>query len=181
MKKNAKEQKTQKTIQSKTLKEIIPSTYQHIQEPTPIIEPQDPHPEYIPQTIPSEVFEEWTNETEQIPLLSFEQQQQSYDIFTDPNNNKIILPYSLTHEFITDEVKWIRPNTYVMDNHLDNEIIKTLPNRNHVKFRLKVHEMYLKDKEIELKKSEGEYYANESEEGSEDSYGIENRDKFEFY
>ena len=77
---NAKEQKTQKTIQSKSIKEIIPSTYPHIQEPTPITEPQDPHPEYIPQTTPSEIFEEWPNETDisilQAPLLSFEQQQQ---------------------------------------------------------------------------------------------------------
>ena len=59
MKKNPKDQKTQKTIQAQPLKEIVPSSYPHIREPTPIQEPTEPHPEYTPQATPSEIFEDF--------------------------------------------------------------------------------------------------------------------------
>ena len=190
MKKNPKDQKTQKTIQAKPLKEIVPSSYPHIREPSPIQEPTEPHSEYTPQATPSEIFEEWPNETDisvlQAQLLpntssTDEAEQTHVEVFKDPNNSKILLPYSLTHDFITDEVKWVRPEVYVKENHLDVEIIKTLPNKNHIKFRLKVQEMYEKDKEIEKKKAEGEYYHEDNSGGSDDSLGFENRDKFAFY
>ena len=176
MKKNQKE-KNQKQIIGKAVKDIVPSNYPHIRDTLPIPQPQTSDKVYYPETVPNDIPPEW-NETD-ILEVPVESPEQPIEVFKDPTPEKIFLPYSLYHNYLFDEVKWERPCDYIRECHLDKAIQKNLPNRNNFKFRVTVHEMYEKEKEIRKKTEEEGYY--QEEDNSEDSLGFEKKDKLAFY
>ena len=174
MKKNPKD-KNAKQIPAKLIKDIVPSNYNHVHENVPIVNPSTSDKVYYPETMPNVIPEEWPTED----ILQPPGEEET-EVFKDPNPEKIFLPYSLYHHYLFDEVKWERPNDYIKENHLDKAIMTNLPNRNNIKFRITVHEMYEKEKERKKKVEEDGYY-QEDDDNSEDSLGFEKKDKLSFY
>ena len=141
MKKNQKD-KNPKGKDSQSLKDIIPSSYQHIHEQSPIIFPSNVEKIYTPENIPNPLFEEFPlDETDlatfQAPLL-----EKPEEVFQDPMAERIYLPKSLYKDFLNEEIKWSRPNFYIIENKLDVDIKKHFPKKNPNTFREKVHEKY---------------------------------------
>ena len=141
-----KQQKT--TIQGKSLKEIIPSNYQHIREPKDIQYPDQGENIYTPEYLPLNLFPEWDFspetdiETFQSPLLQTEETEK----FNDPDGEKVYLPLKLYKDYLNGYVKWISPEKYVLENNLDIYIKKTMPKKNSFRFREKVHKNYEEEK-----------------------------------
>ena len=154
MKKNQKNDKS-KNINAKQIKDIIPSTFPHIREPSQISPPSNTDKIYTPQNLPNTLFEEWPNETETdmneylLPLSDTE-------IFKDHNPEKIYLPPNLYEDYLLGEIKWNRPEFYVKENNLNISIKNSMPNRDPIKFREKVHEKYLEDQQNKKKLEEQE-------------------------
>ena len=99
MKKNQKE-KNAKGKDSHSIRDIIPSSYQHIREPKTINFPNNTEKIFSPENIPNPLFEEFPSdetdlETLQAPLL-----QNPEEIFIDPDSDKIYLPRSLYKDFV---------------------------------------------------------------------------------
>ena len=123
MKKNPKD-KSQKTKEGKSLKDIIPSNYQHIRDPVPLNQPQRVEKEYKPVNYPQKLFEEWPSDETDINTLQSPLLENPEEIFKDPESEKIYLPKSLYHDFLFDEIKWSRPLYYIIENKLENEKLK---------------------------------------------------------
>jgi hypothetical protein len=77
------------------------------------------------------------------------------------------------------EVKWKRPESYVMDSYLDKDLIARFPHKNHFYLRNSIKEFYYQDlqiqKEKQLKKLQNQI--NYEEEDSIDNYLEDNSQK----
>ena len=154
MKKNQKE-KNAKGKDSHSIRDIIPSSYQHIREPKTINFPNNTEKIFSPENIPNPLFEEFPSdetdlETLQAPLL-----QNPEEIFIDPDSDKIYLPRSLYKDFLFEEIKWSRPIHYILENKLDLEIKKHYQKKNTYNFREKVHEKFREEERRKKMEEEG--------------------------
>ena len=178
MKKNQKD-KNPKGKDSQSLKDIIPSSYQHIHEPTPIIFPSNVEKIYSPENIPNPLNEEFQlNETDlatfQAPLL-----EKPEEVFQDPMADKIYLPKSLYKDFLNEEIKWSRPNFYIIENKLDVDIKNHFPKKNPNTFREKVHEKF--KEEERRKKMIEDGLLEPKNDSSEDEFDTEKDDGMAIY
>ena len=154
MKKNQKE-KNPKGKDSHSIRDIIPSSYQHIREPKTLNFPNNTEKIFSPENIPNPLFEEFPSdetdlETFQAPLL-----QNPEEIFIDPDSDKIYLPRSLYKDFLFEEIKWSRPIHYILENKLDLEIKKHYQKKNTYNFREKVHEKFREEERRKKMEEEG--------------------------
>ena len=144
MKKNQKNDK--KNINAKQIKDIIPSNFPHIREPSQISAPSNIDKIYSPQNLPNTLFEEWPNETE-TDMNEYLSPLNDTQNFKDPNPEKIYIPPNLYEDYLLGEIKWNRPEFYVKENKLHLSIKNSMPNRDPIKFREKVHEKYQEDQQ----------------------------------
>ena len=170
MKKNPKD-KSQKTKEGKSLKDIIPSNYQHIRDPVPLNQPQTVEKEYKPVNYPQKLFEEWPSDETDINTLQSPLLENPEEIFKDPESEKIYLPKSLYHDFLFDEIKWSRPLYYIIENKLENEIKINFPKKNVYKFREKIHEKFKEEEKTKKMEEEGLLENKSDKSDSEDSIG----------
>lgn len=88
------------------------------------------------------------------------------------------MPKSLANE-LRKEVKWKRPENYVMDSYLDKDLLAKFPHKNHVHLRNSIKEFYYKDlqikKEKKLKKLKKEH--EHEDDDSIDNYLEDNSQK----
>ena len=154
MKKNQKNDKS-KNINAKQIKDIIPSTFPHIREPSQISPPSNTDKIYNPQNLPNTLFEEWPNETE-TDMNEYLSPLSETEIFKDHDPEKIYLPPNLYEDYLLGEIKWNRPEFYVKENNLNISIKNSMPNRDPIKFREKVHEKYQEDQQNKKKIEEQE-------------------------
>ena len=91
MKKNPKD-KSLKSKEGKSIKDIIPPNYEHIRDPLPLNPPQSIEKEYKPENYPQQLFEEWPSDETDINTLQSSLLENPEDIFKDPQSEKIFLP-----------------------------------------------------------------------------------------
>ena len=189
-----KDKNQKQNTTGKPLKDIIPSSYPHIQEPKEIEYPPQGEKIYTPENFPINLYPEWpSNETDLENLLkslnveNAEEKEKEKEIekYIDPDNSKVLLPLSLFTDYLNMNMKWSSPEEYITEIYLDKLIQKQMPKKNSYKFRMKVHECYQEELQIRKKKLEEQNEENElndnnnKNEESEDI--IENKDEFLIY
>ena len=193
MRKQPGKDKNQKqNITGKPLKDIIPSSYPHIQDPKEVEYPSQGEKVYSPENYPLDLYPEWpSNETDLETLLkpllseSNEEGENEKEIekYIDPNNSKVLLPLSLFTDYLNMNIKWSSPEEYITEIYLDKLIQKQMPKKNSYRFRLKVHECYQEELKIRKKKLEEANEENELNENKneESEVDIDNKDEFLIY
>ena len=73
----------------------------------------------------------------------------SSQLFTD--NFKFNLPQSLILEGCT-EIKWLRPEQYIKECHLDEKLKKVYPNKNVIKLRSMIKLLFNNSKNIKKRR-----------------------------
>ena len=186
---NPKDKNQKQNIIGKALKDIIPSSYPHVQDPKEVEYPSQGEKIYSPENIPATLYPEWPkDETDLENLLKpltpeTEEENNEVEKYIDPNNSKVLLPLSLFTDYLNMNIKWSSPEKYIQEINLDKLIQKQMPKKNSYKFRMKVHEFY--EKELLIRKQKAEEANEENEinenknEESEDN--IDNKDEFLIY
>ena len=186
---NPKDKNQKQNIVGKALKDIIPSSYPHVQDPKEVEYPSQGEKIYSPENIPAPLYPEWPkDETDLENLLKpltpeTEEENNEVEKYIDPNNSKVLLPLSLFTDYLNMNIKWSSPEKYIQEINLDKLIQKQMPKKNSYKFRMKVHEFY--EKELLIRKQKAEEANEENEinenknEESEDN--IDNKDEFLIY
>ena len=168
MKKNPKD-KSLKSKEGKSIKDIIPPNYEHIHDPLPLNPPQSIEKEYKPENYPQQLFEEWPSDETDINTLQSSLLENPEDIFKDPQSEKIFLPKSLYKDFLFEEIKWSRPIHYIIENKLENDIKIRFPKKNINKFREKVHEKFKEEERKKKMEEEGLLEHKSEKSDSEDN------------
>ena len=168
MKKNPKD-KSLKSKEGKSIKDIIPPNYEHIHDPLPLNPPQSIEKEYKPENYPQQLFEEWPSDETDINTLQSSLLENPEDIFKDPQSEKIFLPKSLYKDFLFEEIKWSRPIHYIIENKLENDIKIRFPKKNIYKFREKVHEKFKEEERKKKMEEEGLIEHKSEKSDSEDN------------
>ena len=111
----------------KNVKDYIPPTVktENIREGIPLKFPENYAKDYSPRLIPNVLFSEWPSE-ETINSFDF---SNNGKIYTDPNSNLIIFPYSLRKETYSNMV-WLRPEQIVEKKKLIELIKEKTPSKN---------------------------------------------------
>ena len=186
---NPRDKNQKQNIVGKALKDIIPSSYPHVQDPKEVEYPSQGEKIYSPENIPANLYPEWPkDETElenMLKSLTPENEEENNEVekYIDPNNSKVLLPLSLFTDYLNMNIKWSSPEKYIQEINLDKLIQKQMPKKNSYKFRMKVHEFY--EKELQIRKQKAEEANEENEinenknEESEDN--IDNKDEFLIY
>ena len=152
-----KDKNQKQNTTGKPLKDIIPSSYPHIQEPKEIEYPPQGEKIYTPENFPINLYPEWpSNETDLENLLkslnveNAEEKEKEKEIekYIDPDNSKVLLPLSLFTDYLNMNMKWSSPEEYITEIYLDKLIQKQMPKKNSYKFRMKVHECYQEELQI---------------------------------
>ena len=188
---NPKDKNQKQNLAGKALKDIIPSSFPHVQEPKDIEYPSQGEKIYSPGNLPIDLYPEWpTNETDLENLLKSlvpeNIEENEIEKYIDPNNSKVLLPLPLFTDYLNMNIKWSSPEEYIQEIYLDKLIQKQMPKKNSYKFRMKVHECYEEELKIRKKKleeakeanEENEINENKNEESEED---IDNKDEFLIY
>ena len=186
---NPKDKNQKQNIVGKPLKDIIPSSYTHVQDPKEVEHPQQGEKIYTPENLPTSLYPEWpSNETDLEallkPLIPENQEGEEIEKYIDPNNSKVLLPLPLFTNYLNMSIKWSSPEEYIQEIYLDKLIQKQMPKKNSYKFRMKVHEFYEEELKIRQRKlleeqnEEKEMNENKNEESELD---IENKDEFLIY
>ena len=180
-----KDKNQKQNIVGKALKDIIPSSYPHIQDLKEIEYPPQGEKVYSPENLPIELYPEWpSNETDLEnllkPLIPENIEENEIEKYIDPNNSKVLLPIPLFVDYLNMSIKWSPPEKYIIEFYLDKLIQKQMPKKNSYKFRLKIHESYQEELKIRKKKleeanEENELNENKNEESEE---YIDNKDEF---
>ena len=139
MKKNQKEKKGK---EGKSLKDIIPSNYQHIREPKELNQPTEFQKKMVYNYLDLDSLEEWPNEINDVNTFQQPLLENPEDIFSDPQKEKIFIPDSFYNDFLFNEIKWSRPSYYITEIKLDDAIKRNMPKKSSHKFREKIHEKY---------------------------------------
>ena len=155
MKKNQKDKHNQKGKECHSLKDIIPSSYEHIQESIGINPPETTLKVYNPENIPNPLFEEFPNDETDIETLQKSLLENPEEIFKDPAEESIYIPKSLYKDYLNEEIKWTRPIHYIVENKLDNDIKIHFPKKNTYAFREKVHEKFREEERRKRMEQEG--------------------------
>ena len=155
MKKNPKDKHNQKGKECHSLKDIIPSSYEHIQESIGINPPETTLKVYNPENIPNPLFEEFPNDETDIETLQKSLLENPEEIFKDPAEESIYIPKSLYKDYLNEEIKWTRPIHYIVENKLDNDIKIHFPKKNTYAFREKVHEKFREEERRKRMEQEG--------------------------
>ena len=102
-------------IKDNNIREQIPLKYEDISERN-----------YPFELYPNCPFEKWPSNEE---IKSYDFNVNSDIEFNDPNNNLLILPYSLRKDSF-DSIKWMRPKEYIKQKKLIKRIKDVFPNKN---------------------------------------------------
>ena len=110
------------------IKDYIPNNIKqnNIREEFPLKFPEVSNRKYPYELYPNCLFEKWPSDEE---IKAFDFNINSDIIFDDPNNNLLVLPYSLRKETFNSMV-WMRPKEYLQKKLLMAEIKKSFPNKN---------------------------------------------------
>ena len=110
------------------IKDYIPNNIKqnNIREEFPLKFPEVSNRKYPYELYPNSLFEKWPSDEE---IKTFDFNINSDIIFNDPNNNLLVLPYSLRKETFNSMV-WMRPKEYLQKKLLMKEIKKAFPNKN---------------------------------------------------
>ena len=114
---------------TKEIRDYIPSTMntENFRQNIQIKFPENYSIENNKSFYPNIPFPEWPNEDE---INNFNNNIiKEETLFTDPNNNLIIFPYSLRNETFNNFI-WLRPKDIIKQQNLINEINKRLPYKN---------------------------------------------------
>ena len=188
---NPKDKNQKQSITGKPLKDIIPSSFPHVQDPKEVEYPSQGEKIYSPENLPINLYPEWpSNETDLEnllkPLIPENAEENEIEKYIDPNNSKVLLPISLFTDYLNMNIKWSSPEEYIQEISLDKLIQKQMPKKNSYKFRMKVHECYEEELKIRKKKLEEAKEANEENElnenkSDESEDDIDNKDEFLIY
>lgn len=63
------------------------------------------------------------------------------NLFEDPDNNSINLPISIKNDTV-GEIKWLRPEDYIRQYNIEKELKIREPNKNPIKLRHKLNDLY---------------------------------------
>ncbi len=121
---------------TKNIKDYVPYKIKdyNIREIHPIIFPEQATYEFNPELLPNMPGDNWPNE-ENLKLYNFGLNNEN--LFTDPNNNLIIFPYSLRKDLFNN-FKWMRPKNFLKKQELIKNIKEKLPNKNYNYIRKKI-------------------------------------------
>ena len=110
------------------IKDYIPSNINqnNIREEIPLKFPDISKRKYPYELYPNCLFEKWPSDEE---IKSLEFNINSNTEFNDPNNNLLVLPYSLRKETFNSLI-WMRPKEYIKNNLLIKDIKNSFPNKN---------------------------------------------------
>ena len=110
------------------IKDYIPDIIKlnDIREGKPLNFPEVSEIKYPYELYPNCVFEKWPSDEE---VKSFNFNANSSEIFNDPNNNLLVLPYSLRKETF-NTITWMRPCEYMKQKNLLKKIKETFQNKN---------------------------------------------------
>ena len=110
------------------IKDYIPDTIKpnDIREGKLLNFPEVSEIKYPHELYPNCLYEKWPSDEE---VKSFDFNLNSSDIFNDPNNNLLVLPYSLRKETF-NTIAWMRPNEYMKQKNLLKKIKETFQNKN---------------------------------------------------
>ena len=113
---------------TKEIKDYIPISMNHLNFRTniQIKFPEESKEEYLQSFNPNIPFPEWPSEEE---ISNFNFGINSNELFTDPNDNLIIFPYSLRNETFNNFI-WLRPKDIIKKQNLILNINKRLPFKN---------------------------------------------------
>ena len=109
---NPKDKNQKQNIIGKALKDIIPSSYPHVQDPKEVEYPSQGEKIYSPENIPAPLYPEWPkDETDLENLLKpltpeTEEENNEVEKYIDPNNSKVLLPLSLFTDYLNMDIKW---------------------------------------------------------------------------
>ena len=110
------------------IKDYIPNNIKenNIREEYPLNYPDVTNRKYVYELYPNCLFEKWPSDEE---IKTYDFNINSDIVFNDPNNNLLVLPYSLRKETFNSMV-WMRPNEYLKQKLLISEIKKSFPHKN---------------------------------------------------
>ena len=100
---NPKDKNQKQNLAGKALKDIIPSSFPHVQEPKDIEYPSQGEKIYTPVNLPIDLYPEWpSNETDLENLLKplnpqnsdENEKEKEIEKYLDPENSKVLLPLS---------------------------------------------------------------------------------------
>ena len=185
---NPKDKNQKQNITGKPLKDIIPSSFPHIQDPKEVEYPPQGEKIYTPENIPIDLYPEWpSNETDLDallkPLIPEISEGEEIPKYIDPNNSKVLLPLPLFTDYLNMNIKWSSPEKYIQEIYLDKLIQKQMPKKNSFRFRQKVHEFYQEELKIRQRKLEEANEENELNENKneESELDLDNKDEFLIY
>ena len=117
------------------IKDYIPNNIKenNIREEYPLNYPDVTNRKYVYELYPNCLFEKWPSDEE---IKTYDFNINSDIVFNDPNNNLLVLPYSLRKETFNSMV-WMRPNEYLKQKLLISEIKKSFPHKNFYFIKLK--------------------------------------------
>ena len=153
-KKEKKVKKPKKEKPQKKTKDFIPSQFlDSIREMKPIDDEENIdddnlyiNKEYKPTSIPFKIPEEWKyNSEEEINNEIFNDENNNYDLFIDPENEELLdnLPLYFLDIF-NDQLNWNRPNFYISNYYLIEKIKILFPKRNYYNVSNEIRSYYLK-------------------------------------
>ena len=178
---NLKDKNQKQNIIGKQLKDIIPSSFPHVRDPKEIEYPQQGEKIYTPEYLPIDLFPEWSNAETDLENLQKslipENEEESGKKYTDPMNDKVLLPISLFTDYLNMNIKWSPPENYITEIYLDKLIQKQMPKKNPFRFRAKVHECY--EEELKIRQKNLEKKNNEGGEENENENNIQNSEESE--
>ena len=113
---------------TKEIKDYIPISMNQLNFRTniQIKFPEESKEEYLQSFNPNIPFPEWPSEEE---ISNYNFGLNSNELFTDPNNNILIFPYSLRNETFNNFI-WLRPKDIIKKQNLILNINKRLPFKN---------------------------------------------------
>ena len=107
--------------------------------------PEESKEENLQYFNPNIPFPEWPNEEE---ISNYNFGLDSNELFTDPNNNLLIFPYSLRNETFNNFI-WLRPKDIIKKQNLIFDINKRLPFKNPTLIKNKIEKSDLNRKIIQ--------------------------------
>ena len=121
---------------TKNIKDYVPYKIKdyNIRENHPIIFPDEATYEFNPELLPNMPGDNWPNDDN---LKQYNFGLNDENLFTDPNNNLIIFPYSLRKDLFYN-FKWMRPKNFLKKQELIKNIKEKFPNKNYNYIRRKI-------------------------------------------
>lgn len=160
--------KEKKKLEKRNLKEFVPDLLkQTIRDQTPFKKIDQLSRNYISLEEPSALLPEWDTCKEdlkdQIKLFSL---NDASKLFTDISTESINVPSTLLNNSF--DIKWLRPEEYLKEKYIEQELLKSLPNRNPIKMKIKLKEYYEMDNKASIDSSK--YDKNDEETEHERRY-----------